>query len=365
MAVARAAQEPFTWKVLLVLASIVTLLAAWQLREVLLLAFAGILLGVLLRSASAFISRHTPLGQIPSLVLVLALVVGILATTFWLTGPQIAAQAEELRERLPQAMERLERMLRRSEIGQQVVEQAPRPEELLPRSPDVAQRATGIASRAVGVLADIGIVFFLGVLLAAQPAPYVNGIIRLVPQRHRDRAAEVVDQLGSVLRRWLVAQLASMVAVGVLTWIGLKLLGVPLAGVLALIAGVLEFVPYLGPILSGIPAVLLAVVEGPERALWVLLLYMGVQLLEITLIQPFAQWKAVWLPPALLVVAQVAFGLLGGVAGVVLAAPLAAVVMVLVQMLYVHDALGDDEVHPAGEPDGSDTAVRRAPAAGD
>ena len=90
-----------------------------------------------------------------------------------------------------------------------------------------------------------------------------------------------------------------------------------------------------------------------------------VRLLESTLIQPFAQWKAVWLPPALLVVAQVAFGLLGGVASVVLAAPLAAVVMVLVQMLYVHDALGDTGIHPGGEPDdsaASDGAVRRAPA---
>jgi predicted PurR-regulated permease PerM len=361
---ARFVEKPFTWKVLLVAATIVALLAAWGLREVLLLAFAGVLLGVLLRSASAIVSRHSPLGPIPALALVLVLILGLLVAVFWFSGPQIAEQAEELRERLPQAVERLERTLRRSEIGQQVVEQAPTPQDILPQSTEAVQRATGIASRALGVLADIGIVVFLGVLLAAQPAPYVNGVIRLVPQRHRNRAAEVLDRVGSVLRRWLVAQLISMLAVGTLTWIGLRLLDVPLAGVLALIAGVLEFIPYLGPILSGIPAVLLAFVDGPQHALWVLLVYTAIQLLETTLIQPFAQWKAVWLPPALLVIAQVAFGLLAGVAGVALAAPLTAVVMVLVQMLYVHDALGDAEVHPGGEPDDGEEPVRRAPATG-
>jgi predicted PurR-regulated permease PerM len=140
-----------------------------------------------------------------------------------------------------------------------------------------------------------------------------------------------------------------MTIVGVITWAGLALIGVPLALTLGLLAGLLNFVPYVGPIVSAIPAVLLALLDGSRTAGWVALLYLGVQLLEGYLLTPLIDQRTVRTPPALLLTSQVIAGVTLGALGVVLAAPLLAVALVTVKLLYVEDVLGDD-VEVPGEP---------------
>ena len=338
------ARGSFRRRLGLVVAVVLLLLLLWTARSVLLLAFAGVLLGIALRTPADWLSERTPLTPRFALAAVVLGVLAVIVGAFWLRGPAIAEEVDALRERLPQAVEQLKQRVAEHEWGRRALEQAPDPRDLLPDAPGAVQRATGVLSGTFNALANTVIVLFLGLVFAAQPRLYADGLVRLVPLRRRDRAREVLGELGSVLRRWLLAQLISMTVVGVLTGLGLWALGVPLAFTLAVLAGLLEFVPFLGPLLSGVPAVLLAFLDGPQLALYVLLLYLGIQAVESYLIQPVVQWKAVFIPPALIVVGQLVLAILGGLWGVALAAPLVAVAMVLVRMVYVEGALGDGEV---------------------
>jgi len=172
------------------------------------------------------------------------------------------------------------------------------------------------------------------------PDLYVRGILQLVPESKSSRIADTIDATGRTLRYWLLGQGISMLFVGILTTVGLWLAGVPLAFLLGVIAGILEFVPFLGPVAASIPGILIALTEGWTVALYALLVYVIVQQIENRLIVPLVQWKAVALPPALVILAVVALGLLFGLLGVLVATPLTAVTMVWVKRLYVEDVLG-------------------------
>ena len=185
------------------------------------------------------------------------------------------------------------------------------------------------------------IVIFFAVFMATQPRPYVEGFLFLVPRRHRERAREVLQEIGNVLRRWLVGQSLLAACVALLTGVGLMLLGAPFAIALGLFAGLMEFVPYIGPFAAALPALLVGFAESPELALKIGLLFLGIQMLESYVMAPLIQHKAVYLPPAAILFAQVLMGAIVGALGVAVATPLAAAVMVAVSMLYVEDALGD------------------------
>lgn len=169
----------------------------------------------------------------------------------------------------------------------------------------------------------------------------MRGLLKLIPLGYRPRAAEVLDESGSTLRAWLLAKLLEMLLIGVLTTLGLWLLGIQLALVLGLIAGLLSFIPNIGPVLAVIPALLLASLEGGRTVLYVAALYLFIQALESYVFTPWMQQRIVSVPPALTIAVQLLFGLLAGTLGLLLATPLAAVGMVLVRMLYVEDLLGD------------------------
>jgi len=144
-----------------------------------------------------------------------------------------------------------------------------------------------------------------------------------------------------------------MLILGVLTTLGLWILGIPLALTLGIIAAVLSFIPNIGPIISAVPAILIALIESPSKALYVIFLYIGIQTVESYLITPIIQKKAVHLAPALLIAVQIMIGVLLGALGLLLATPLMVVIIVLVQMLYVQDTLGYD-VTVLGERNNSD-----------
>ena len=182
-------------------------------------------------------------------------------------------------------------------------------------------------------LADLLVVLFAGIYLATQPSFYRSGIIKLIPPRRRKLADEAMVESERALRLWLKGQAIAMVIVGFLTGLGLWLLGVPSALTLGLLAGLLEFVPFVGPLIAAIPAILLSLIAGPETTLWVFILYLGVQQLEGNVLSPMIQQYVVDLPGVVLLFSLIGFGTMFGTIGVILAAPLAVVTLVLVKRL--------------------------------
>ena len=188
-------------------------------------------------------------------------------------------------------------------------------------------------------VASFLIVFFGGIFLAVQPRLYGIGFLKLIPPARRRIVADAMEDSERALRLWLKGQLWAMILIFLLTWAGLNLIGVPSALVLGLVSGVLEFIPYAGAITSSIPAILVGLAQSPNTALWVIALYVIVHHVEAYVIQPVIQQYAVEIPAVITLFCLLAFGLLFGFIGILLAAPLAVVAFVLVKRLYVIEAL--------------------------
>ncbi len=322
------------------------LLLVWYAVDVLLLIFGGVLLGILLRGCARQLRGFTGLPRTWAILVVTLLLMCLIGAGAWLLSGRIAAQTDELTERVPEAIERLRARVEQYGWGRRALAQAPDvnalASQMLPGRGGVLARATGVISGVLSAIVNALIVIVIGLYLAFQKNLYTNGIIRLVPFGHRARAGEVLAALDETLWRWLVGRLVLMVVTGSITAIGLWLLGVPLALTLGLLVGVLGFIPNIGPLIAAFPAVLLAFLQSPQQALYVGLLYVVVQTLDGYLLTPLVDRRSVALPPVLTISAQVLLGVFLGIIGVVLASPLTAVALVLVKMLYVEDTLGDE-----------------------
>jgi predicted PurR-regulated permease PerM len=308
--------------------------------DVLLLAFAGTLIAVILRSLAELVAGHTRMGPRVALAAVVLTLLAALGLGGWALAGQVAEQTDQLVVTIPDTVRQSTDWLRQYSWGQWLLGQAQDPAQLL-RPANLISNVRSIFSTTAGALAGLVIVLFLGLYLAIEPRLYLRGLLSLLPPARRDRGREVLDALGHTLQWWLLSKLFAMVVIGVLTTVGLWLLGMPLALALGLIAALLSFIPNLGPTLATVPAVLLALQDGPIRAAQVLALYLAIQAVESYVITPYIERKTVALPPALTLIVQVALGVLVGGLGLILAAPLVAVGMVLVRMIYIEDILGD------------------------
>lgn len=309
--------------------------------DALLLIFACILFSILLYKLSALLHQRTGIKRNIALVIVVLLLTAIFGLGGWAMAPQISEQSGQLAKEIPAAVERLQGEVAQHPVLKRVVAELPPPEDIVKQMGSLVPNAGLFFSGVIGALGNIVIIIFVGIYFAASPGVYTGGFIRLVPQQKRGRAREVMQEMGDNLSSWLLGKAVSMLIVGATTAIGLSMLGVPLALILGVIAGLLDFIPYLGPIMAGIPAVLLALSISPDLALYALLLFAAINMLEGYVLQPMIEAKAIELPPALVIVMQLIFGTLFGFAGVALATPLAAVLSVLVKMLYIEDILGD------------------------
>jgi predicted PurR-regulated permease PerM len=197
-------------------------------------------------------------------------------------------------------------------------------------------------SSTVSVIAGVILILFLSIYIGASPDLYRNGLLHLVPQRARPRAGQVLNAVSMTLRRWLLSQLVAMAVIGVVTFIVLSLLHVRAALALAILAGLFEFIPMLGPILSGLPAVAMGFLDSPQKALFVVIAYVAIQFFENHLLIPMLMKEGVDLPPVLTLIGLALMGLIFGFLGMLVAVPFLAAVMVAVKLLYVEDVVGDE-----------------------
>lgn len=308
--------------------------------DVVLLVFASILLAILLRSLAEPLAARLRISPRWALAIVVALLALSLSIIGWSIAPSIGEQVRELRSALPAALQRLQQELSRF-VWLEIFFDAARRTDALAAQPQMASKVTGAVSGTLAALANTVVAMVIALYLAADPRPYVEGTVRLFPLAHRDRAREVLHAMGHTLRWWLFGKAISMVVVGVAVFIGLAAIGVPMAGALALIAALLDFIPNIGPLLALIPAALFALLQGPTQVFYVVLLYGAIQTVEAYVLTPLIERRTVELPPALTLVALLVAALLFGWLGLLLAAPATAALMVLVQMVYVEDTLGE------------------------
>ena len=333
------ADGAFLRRVLIVASVVVLALLAWHLVDVLLLVFGAVLVAVLLRALADPIARATRLPDPVAVLAATLAVVVVIGLAAWLFGAEVRTQVAELAERLPEAWRSFEERVGATDLGERLISRA---QDAAPDAGSVVSGLAGVVTSFVSGLADLLLIVFGGVYLAAQPGLYRNGLLLLFPPgASRQRIAGTLDASGGALRLWLLGQLVAMAFLFVLTGLGLWAIGVPAALALALLAGLAQFVPLIGPIVAAIPALLIALSEGWQIALWTLLLYLAIQQVESNVITPLVQRQAVSLPPAVTLFAVVAFGLLFGPLGVLFATPLAVVVMVAVKKLWVRHTLGE------------------------
>ncbi|MFC5512160.1 AI-2E family transporter [Massilia jejuensis] len=320
---------------------ILALAALWFAADALLLVFACILCAVLLYELSTMLAQRIKLKREYALGVVVLLLFAVIGVGGWAMAPQISEQSAKLADTVPKSLQQLHSAVNASPILKKILAGLPPPEQIVKQMSQLVPNAGLFFGGVLGAIGNVVIILFVGIYFAASPRLYTSGVIKLVPPSKRQRARQVLQKIGHTLSSWLLGKSVSMLIVGTTTAIGLSLLGVPLALILGIIAGLLDFVPYLGPIMAGAPAVLIAFSISPDLALYTVLLFAGVQLVEGYVLQPLIESRAVDLPPALTIVMQLVFGTLFGFAGVALATPLAAALKVLVQMLYVEDVLGD------------------------
>ena len=319
---------------LAVAAVFVGLFIVWTVREALLLLLLAVVFATVLIAGIEAIQRWTPLSHRWAFAVVGVILFGVTAAMIWLMGSQIIGQISTLTKQLPEAIESIEGSLGISiKSVVQGGQDGQGPGKLLG---SILSFGTTILGAFGGLLLAVIGAFFL----AADPEKYLKGTVKLFPKAHHEQMEDALRAAGRALKLWLLSQLVSMSFIGVLVWLGAWIIGLPAPLALGLFAGITEFIPYLGPWLGAAPAVLLAFAEGGTTVLWTGLLFVVVQQIEANLIAPLVQQQMVEIPAALTLFAVVAIGLLFGVTGLVVAAPLTVVAYVLVTKLYVRDTLG-------------------------
>ncbi|PNG27220.1 AI-2E family transporter [Methylocella silvestris] len=330
----------FTGRLLVVVVIAALAAALWRIINVLVLLFGAILLAIGLHAAARGLARRTGVREALALAGVAVAGLAAFGAALWLFGSVIAAQLSDVLKVAPAGFKLVMDQLTGNPYGRQFLDQV--------RGMNVAGAtgwATSVGGGAVGSITHglgyVVIALFMAIYLAAQPDLYRHLCIRLVPPAHRLKAEHLFDAIGNILERWLVGQLVVMCTIGLLTGIGLWLLGIEAAFALGLMGGLLCFIPFVGAILAAVPATLVALTQGPGDAALVILMYAGVHFVEGNFITPLVQAEATSLPPVLALLSTVSFGLLFGPLGVLLAAPLTLLLIVTLEVLYVQQGLGD------------------------
>lgn len=321
--------------------------ALWLARDILFIAFFALLVASFL---SIFVEplHRRGVSRSISAPLVLLVLLAIFISLFLATWPTLREQFGVIQQQLPPAIDGIQDWIDRqisAVMGSMGATDTEIRQELRSRMTSEMGTLVGgtlpLLNTAVGAVTGLALVIVAGMFIAISPRTYMRGIIVLIPRSRRRRAGEVLPEAGVALVQWMKGTAIGMAVVGVISAIGLTIIGVPAALALGVIAGLLEFIPYIGPALSFVPATVVALAVSPEKALWVLGLYAVVQGVESNLLMPLLMKQMVKLPPALTLLFQTLMGTLFGFLGLILAVPILATSKVLVEELYV-EAVADE-----------------------
>ncbi len=337
----RTGDADFVRKTLIVLGLVVFALLLWKLADVLLLAFGAVLVAIILHASADALVRYLRVpdrwGLMVASIVIFAALLGVMA----LFGTQIRSQFANVMERLPFALDNFTNNLG---VGP-VTDDLSKMIDSVPTG-GLAARIAGIGGVILSGLGDLLLVLIAGVYIAANPRLYEQGLVKLFPIRHHDRVESSLMASGQALKLWLMSQLIAMVCVGVLSTLAFWLIGLPSPYALGLIAGLADFIPFLGPIFGALPAVLIALTVSGEAALWTVLAVLAIQQIEGNVIFPLVARSVIAIPPALALFAIVVGSVLFGTLGLIFGFPLAVVTYVLVKKLYVRETLGESTSVP-------------------
>jgi predicted PurR-regulated permease PerM len=327
---------------------IAALSLAWYGRVILLLLFAAIVVATLLTAVVEWLSGRFKLGRRVWFPLILCVAGGAVGLTAWLSGPSIIAQFADLQTALPQAAHQFMGRINGYGWGHWLTVQWADYSQISSNVSSAITRIGGIVLSTATVLSGLVLVGFLGIYLAAEPEVYFSYIQRVTPIRYRAGLNACAAAAVQNLRWWVLSQMLSMTAVGVIVTVGMWMLGVPLAGMLGIIAALLTFIPSIGPFLSVVPAAILAVAISPMKGLLTVLLFLAVHFLEGNVITPLLQRRIVRLPPALIMTTQLLMAVIAGPLGLALAAPLAAASLGVFDVLVPIDTTTKNQSRKAG-----------------
>ncbi len=335
----------------------------WYYAPTLFLVFAGMLLGVALNAMTNMLGRLLHMPHALRLSIVCVTLALLMSGVVFLGGATIAQQARSLSDTIKSQLVNVKAFLDRNGIDTSYFELgnagAGAPSSSTAETPGAAPRnlpsAGAIASSGgaivsqtfkllLGTVSAVGnffIVLFLGLAFAAQPSVYRRGLLFMAPKKHRRRVTIIVDHISETLERWLIAQIITMFAVFVVTWIGLAIIGIQGSFILGIQAGLLAFIPTVGAILAGVIVVLASLASGWLAAVSSFVLFLGVHALESYVLTPLIQRQALDIPPATLFAFQILLGVVFGIWGLALALPLIAVAKVIIDHFKADDLPSD------------------------
>ena len=333
------------------IALLIALVVLWQIRSVLMLIFAAIVL------ASAFNTIAQQLQKVGfkrggSLLSSIAIVVGLLAILLGLIVPAFADQFQQLMTLLPQGFDRFSNSfdIFKASLPAVIAQSIPEPDAVVKQLQPLLNQLLGgsvaLASGTLGGVLNLLLVIILSIMFLVQPDQYRKSFVQLFPSFYRHRIVTILDRCGDSLRGWLVGIVFNMLVIGGFSGIGLWILGVKLPLANGILAGLLTFIPNIGPALSVVPPMTIALLDAPWKSVAVFVLYFLVQQLETNLLTPYVMAQQVSLMPAVTLMSQVFFATFFGFLGLLLALPLTVVGQVWLHEILIKDVL--DQWHVPG-----------------
>ncbi len=312
--------------------------------QLFLLAFAAVLVAILLDAAARYLEHYLALPRRAGVALVALLIAAAAVGFGYSLAPQVEEELSKLMQSLPDTIERWQRRIRSIPLVQQLTPQGDEADtgDLVPALTAVLEKAGNYAYALLYGLGSIAFAFLVGVYLALSPRVYLDGAVKRLPRDRRPVARAALDEMGHILRRFLVGQLIAMTSVGLMIGVGLKVVGIPLALSLGILSGLLAFIPYLGPMIAGVVVLIATAATSPENVLWAGVVYLGAQLIESYVLTPLIQSQAVHLPPVAILFGQLLVGWLVGPLGVVVSTPL-----IMVVLIAFDHFVGEDEEEDA------------------
>lgn len=371
--------------------TLLSLIVIWKTYQIWSAAFLGILFALSINGPAQWLRCYIRMPQwlATSMVMLVALIT--LIGLGWAIGSPLAAQLDDMSKKLPQATQKVFDWMDQRYWGQNIIrhvedwsgmsydfshsdtsdgdktsstmrdnateerhqtgrsidndekpDKNAQPDDNAPSMPNYAQifrHAANLLSVTFETGMLLAVTLLVMIFVSLDPHAYERGLLWLVPKQYDDSARQLMDRLCVAIRWWMAGRLASMTAVGVLTALGMWIIGMPAPLALGAIAGILSFVPNIGPLVAAIPGLLLALGEGPWMAVWAACIYLAAQFVESNVFSPLVDQYAISVPPGLVILIQFVLAALAGVWGMIISTPLLVVVMVLVQQLYVSQGL--------------------------